>query len=90
MISAMAASWAREGRNPHRRLSPRKIVFLLSEINAWLASGYTVPAVSRRLTMKRGDMKLRHKRSRYQAGCLTTEGRSNGQKVWGLSLVGTR
>jgi hypothetical protein len=36
--------WAREGRIPHRRLSARKIVFLPSEINAWLASdsaGYT-------------------------------------------------
>lgn len=31
--------WAREGRIPHRRLSARKIVFLLSEINAWLSSG---------------------------------------------------
>jgi predicted DNA-binding transcriptional regulator AlpA len=36
--------WARQGRIPHRRLSARKIVFLLSEINAWLASGYTEPA----------------------------------------------
>lgn len=39
--------WAREGKIPHRRLSARKIVFLPSEINAWLASGstlYTDPA----------------------------------------------
>jgi hypothetical protein len=31
--------WAREGRIPHRRLSPRKIIFLPSQINAWLVSG---------------------------------------------------
>ena len=31
--------WAREGKIPHRRLSARKIVFLPSEINAWLVSG---------------------------------------------------
>jgi len=31
--------WAREGKIPHRRLSARKVVFLPSEINAWLASG---------------------------------------------------
>jgi len=40
--------WAREDRIPHRRLSARKIVFLLSEINEWLASGqslYSEPAV---------------------------------------------
>jgi predicted DNA-binding transcriptional regulator AlpA len=30
--------WAREGRIPHRRLSARKILFLPSEINKWLAS----------------------------------------------------
>ena len=39
--------WAREGKIPHRRLSARKIVFLPSEINTWLASGptlYTEPA----------------------------------------------
>lgn len=39
--------WAREGRIPHRRLSPRKIIFLLSDVNAWLASGsslYSDPA----------------------------------------------
>ncbi|WP_433965991.1 helix-turn-helix domain-containing protein [Tunturiibacter gelidiferens] len=39
--------WAREGRIPHRRLSARKIIFLPSEINAWLASNsvyaYTEP-----------------------------------------------
>jgi excisionase family DNA binding protein len=38
--------WAREGRIPHHRLSARKIVFLPSEINHWLASGsglYPVP-----------------------------------------------
>lgn len=37
--------WARQGRIPHRRLSSRKIVFLLPEINEWLASGYTEPVV---------------------------------------------
>ncbi len=40
--------WAREGRIPHRRLSARKVFFLPSEINVWLASGstfYTEPAV---------------------------------------------
>jgi len=40
--------WAREGRIPHRRLSARKIVFLLSDVNAWLDSnraGYTEQAV---------------------------------------------
>lgn len=31
--------WAREGKIPHRRLSARKILFLPSEISAWLASG---------------------------------------------------
>ena len=31
--------WAREGKIPHRRLSARKIVFLPSEINRWLAGG---------------------------------------------------
>jgi len=31
--------WAREGKIPHRRLSARKIVFLPTEINDWLASG---------------------------------------------------
>lgn len=31
--------WAREGKIPHRRLSTRKIVFLPSEINRWLANG---------------------------------------------------
>jgi len=39
--------WCREGRIPHRRLSPRKVVFLPKEINAWLLSGaafYTEPA----------------------------------------------
>ena len=38
--------WAREGRIPHRRLSARKVLFLPSAINRWLASGsglYTVP-----------------------------------------------
>jgi excisionase family DNA binding protein len=33
--------WAREGRVPHRRLSPRKIVFPLGQLKAWLESGYT-------------------------------------------------
>lgn len=40
--------WAREGRIPHRRLSARKIVFVLPEVNAWIASGsnlYTEPAI---------------------------------------------
>jgi predicted DNA-binding transcriptional regulator AlpA len=39
--------WAREGRIPHRRLSARKVIFLLPEINEWLASGsslYSEPA----------------------------------------------
>lgn len=36
--------WAREGRIPCRRLSARKIVFLPSEINAWLESGSTLYA----------------------------------------------
>jgi hypothetical protein len=39
--------WAREGRIPHRRLSARKIIFLLSEVNAWLSPGsslYSDPA----------------------------------------------
>jgi predicted DNA-binding transcriptional regulator AlpA len=31
--------WAREGRIPHHRLSARKIVFLPSEINHWIAGG---------------------------------------------------
>lgn len=31
--------WAREGRIPHRRLSARKVLFLPSEINKWIASG---------------------------------------------------
>lgn len=31
--------WAREGKIPHRRLSARKVVFLASEINRWLADG---------------------------------------------------
>ena len=29
--------WAREGRIPHRRLSSRKVVFLPSQIDRWLA-----------------------------------------------------
>jgi excisionase family DNA binding protein len=33
--------WAREGRVPHRRLSPRKIVFPRTQLVAWLESGYT-------------------------------------------------
>ena len=28
--------WAREGKVPHRRLSARKIVFPLGQLNAWL------------------------------------------------------
>ena len=34
--------WAREGRIPHRRLG-RKVVFPLSQLNAWMESGYTMP-----------------------------------------------
>ena len=34
--------WAREGRIPHRRLGPRTVVFMPSDINAWLSSGLTV------------------------------------------------
>jgi excisionase family DNA binding protein len=48
--------WARQGRIPHRRLSPRKVLFLASEINAWLASGsnlYTEPATRAASTEKR-------------------------------------
>ena len=37
--------WAREGRIPHRRLSARKVVFIPSEVDAWLLSGYTGSAV---------------------------------------------
>lgn len=37
--------WAREGRIPHRRLSARKVVFLPSEVRAWLSSGYAGDAV---------------------------------------------
>jgi excisionase family DNA binding protein len=33
--------WAREGRVPHRRLSPRKIVFPRAQLTAWLESSYT-------------------------------------------------
>ena len=38
--------WAREGRIPHRRLGARRVLFLASEVNKWLASGsshYTEP-----------------------------------------------
>ncbi|MCU1223256.1 MAG: hypothetical protein JWQ42_1349 [Edaphobacter sp.] len=31
--------WAREGKVPHRRLSTRKIVFSLSQLETWLDSG---------------------------------------------------
>ncbi len=31
--------WAREGRIPHRRLGPRRVVFIPSQIQTWLASG---------------------------------------------------
>lgn len=31
--------WAREGKIPHRRLSARKVLFLQSEIQRWLADG---------------------------------------------------
>jgi hypothetical protein len=34
--------WAREGKIPHRRLSPRKIIFFVSEIQAWMLSGQYV------------------------------------------------
>jgi excisionase family DNA binding protein len=37
--------WAREGRVPHRRLSARKVVFPLSQLNSWLTSGYAGSAV---------------------------------------------
>ena len=37
--------WAREKRIPHHRLSARKIVFLPSEINHWLAGGSGLYAV---------------------------------------------
>jgi excisionase family DNA binding protein len=36
--------WAREGRIPHLRLG-RKVVFPLSQLTSWLASGYTDSAV---------------------------------------------
>jgi excisionase family DNA binding protein len=36
--------WAREGRVPHHRLG-RKIRFRASELNSWLATGYTDTAV---------------------------------------------
>lgn len=32
--------WARQGKVPCRRLSTRKVVFLPSEINKWLATSY--------------------------------------------------
>jgi excisionase family DNA binding protein len=38
--------WAREGRIPSHRLSPRKVVFIPSEINEWLASGSNLYPVS--------------------------------------------
>ncbi|HWW23881.1 MAG TPA: helix-turn-helix domain-containing protein [Edaphobacter sp.] len=37
--------WAREGKVPHRRLSARKIVFPLTQLKAWLESGYTESTV---------------------------------------------
>lgn len=37
--------WAREGRIPHRRLGARKVLFLPSEVSAWLSSGYAGDAV---------------------------------------------
>lgn len=33
--------WAKEGRIPCRRLSARKVLFIPSEVNRWLSSGYT-------------------------------------------------
>ncbi|WP_084214450.1 helix-turn-helix domain-containing protein [Terriglobus sp. TAA 43] len=33
--------WARENKIPHRRLSARRIVFIPSQINHWLASEYS-------------------------------------------------
>jgi len=36
--------WAREGRIPFRKLG-RKIVFLASEITAWLESSKLIPSV---------------------------------------------
>lgn len=36
--------WAREGKVPHRRLNPRKILFSLSQLTAWLdTERYTDP-----------------------------------------------
>jgi excisionase family DNA binding protein len=37
--------WAREGKIPHHRLSARKIVFLPSEINRWIAGGSGLYAI---------------------------------------------
>jgi excisionase family DNA binding protein len=37
--------WAREGKIPHHRLSARKIVFLPSEINRWIAAGSGLYAI---------------------------------------------
>jgi predicted site-specific integrase-resolvase len=37
--------WAREGKVPHRRLSPRKIVFPSRQLRSWLQWGYTGNAV---------------------------------------------
>ncbi|WP_172838362.1 helix-turn-helix domain-containing protein [Terriglobus roseus] len=31
--------WARENRIPHRRLGPRRVVFMPSQIQHWLATG---------------------------------------------------
>lgn len=46
--------WAREGRIPHHRLSARKIVFVPSEVSAWILEPerYTTP-VSRTASTKR-------------------------------------
>ena len=42
--SVTLLKWARDGRVPRRRLSARKVVFLPSEINDWLANGYPADA----------------------------------------------
>jgi predicted DNA-binding transcriptional regulator AlpA len=47
---------ARERRIPHRRLSPRKVVFLPSEIQKWLSEGsnlYPVDAGHAASTLER-------------------------------------
>lgn len=43
--------WARESRVPHHRVG-RKVKFRASDLNAWLASGYTDTAVHAASTRK--------------------------------------